>query len=146
MTFDAFVSYASGYILRLMSEKKKETPEEQTQRILSNMEKMFGFVPTIYDIMSERPDIFNPSAHLGNALMESRKLSLDKKTVYLCAVSAAASQSGDHCLRVQLKHALDEGASREEIMEAIMIGCYMAMTKAQSYALRIYREELGKPE
>jgi alkylhydroperoxidase/carboxymuconolactone decarboxylase family protein YurZ len=129
-----------------MSEGRKETPEEQTQRIMANMEKMFGFVPTIYEIMSERPDMFNPSAHLGNALMESRKLSLDKKTVYLCAVSAAASQSGEHCLRVQIKHALDEGANRDEILEAVMIGCYMTMTKAQSYALRIFREELGEPE
>lgn len=129
-----------------MSEERKETPEEQTQRIMANMEKMFGFVPTIYEIMSERPDIFNPSAHLGNALMESRKLTLDKKTRYLCAVSAAASQSGEHCLSVQMRHALDEGASRDEILESVMIGCYMAMTKAQSYALRKFRDELGEPE
>lgn len=128
-----------------MSEERKIAPEEETRRILRNMEKMFGFVPKIYQIMSERPDIFNASAHFGNAVMESRKLTLDKKTVYLCAVSAAASQSGEYCLDVQMQHAIDEGATRDEVLEAVMIGSYMAMTKAQSYALRKFEEKFGKP-
>ena len=37
-----------------------------------------------------------------------------------------------------MRHAKEAGASKDEILESIMIGSMMAYTRAQSYALRKY--------
>ena len=56
------------------------------------------------------------------------------------AIAAATAAGGEYCVSVQSRHALDAGATRGEILEAITIGSYMAMTRAQSYAYRRYAE------
>ena len=44
---------------------------------------------------------------------------------------------------VQTKHAIAAGATGDEVLEAMLIGSYMAMTRSQSYALRKYAENFG---
>jgi alkylhydroperoxidase/carboxymuconolactone decarboxylase family protein YurZ len=39
-----------------------------------------------------------------------------------------------------MQHALQAGATKDEILESILIGSYMSMTRSQSYALREYAE------
>ncbi|MDR1690307.1 MAG: carboxymuconolactone decarboxylase family protein [Candidatus Methanoplasma sp.] len=119
----------------------QEDPKEReiTDKILNAIEKQFGFIPVVNQVLSERPDLFIPSANLGKAVMEGRG-ELDKKTRYLAAVSAASALGGQHCVKVQMHHAAQAGATRDEILESILIGSYMAMTRAQSYALREYAE------
>jgi alkylhydroperoxidase/carboxymuconolactone decarboxylase family protein YurZ len=39
-----------------------------------------------------------------------------------------------------MHHAAQAGATKDEILESIIIGSYMAMTRSQSYALREYAE------
>ena len=60
-------------------------------------------------------------------------------------MAAASATGGEHCIGVQMKHAIAAGASKDEILEAMVIGSYMAMTRAQSYAFRklkkVYDEE-----
>jgi alkylhydroperoxidase/carboxymuconolactone decarboxylase family protein YurZ len=47
----------------------------------------------------------------------------------------------EHCLGVHIPQALKEGASKEAVMEAIMVGSFMAMTKGQSIGLRKLAEQ-----
>lgn len=117
-------------------ERKVLSLEEQTERILKGMEKLYGFVPPIMKIISQRPDYFVPLSRYGKAVMENPEANIQKKTAYLCAVSAASALGGEHCVNVQVQNAVNSGATKEEIFEAMMVGTYMAMTKAQSYALR----------
>ncbi|MCL2148649.1 MAG: carboxymuconolactone decarboxylase family protein [Methanomassiliicoccaceae archaeon] len=119
----------------------QEDPEERemTENILKAIEREYGFVPVVNKILSERPDMFIPAASLGRAVLEGRG-ELDRKTRFLAAVSAAAALGGQHCVRVQMRHAEQAGATRDEILESILIGSYMAMTRSQSYALREYGE------
>lgn len=120
----------------------QENPEQRAiaDKILAAIEKKFGFVPVVNQVMSERPDLFIPMTNLGKAVFEGEG-DLDQKTRYLCAVSAAAASGAEYCISVQMKHAIEEGATRDEILEAIVIGCQISMTRAQSYALRKYAEE-----
>ncbi len=128
----------------------KEDPEERniTDRILKRIEEEYGFVPVVNQVLSTRPDMFIPMANVSNAILEG-KGELDHKTRYLCAVAAATAVGGEHCVRVQTRHAIDAGASRDEVLESMVIGSYMAMTRAQSYAFRGYAElfdiEIDKP-
>lgn len=124
------------------------TDEERSEReiadaILEGIEREYGFVPLVNQVLSERPDLFIPSAGLGRAVMEGGRLELERKERYLCAVAAASAAGGEHCIGVQMKHAVDAGASRGEVLEAMVIGSYMAMTRSQSYAFRKFREQFG---
>ena len=119
----------------------QEDPKEReiTEKILKAIEDQFGFIPVVNQVLSERPDMFIPSANLGKAVLEG-KGELDPKMRYLAAVSAAAALGGQHCVRVQMHHAAQAGATKDEILESIIIGSYMAMTRSQSYALREYAD------
>ncbi len=112
---------------------------EIADKILKAIEDAYGFVPLVNQVISQRPDMFVPFANYSRAVLEG-KGELDQKSKYLAAVSAAAALGGTHCLRVQMDHAREAGATKDEILETIMIGCYISMTKSQSFALREFKE------
>lgn len=107
---------------------------ETADRILKAMEAKFGFVPLVYKTMSERPDVMIPAAGLGKAVLETGNL--EQKTRYLLAIGASSALGAPFCISVQMDHAIRMGATKEEILEAMLIGSYMAMNKGQSYAFR----------
>ncbi len=119
------------------------TPEEKREiadKILESIEAKFGFVPLVNQVLSENPDLFIPAANMSKAILESDEKKLDPKTTYLCAVSAASALGAEHCLRAQGTHAKAAGATKDEMMEAMVIGSYMAMTRSQSYAFRVLQD------
>jgi len=65
---------------------------------------------------------------------------LDKKTAELAVIAATSALSGEHCLAVHLAQAMKYGASKDEIVEAMMIGAFMSMTVSQSVSLRKLKE------
>ena len=124
---------------------------QKTDEILANIEKAYGFVPVVNQILSTRPDMFLPLVDTSKAILE--RGDLDGKTKALCAVAAASAVCGEYCVDVQMRHAVDRGATQDEVLEAIMIGCYMTLTRSQSYALRKFAnlfeldvKEVGKKE
>ena len=124
---------------------------QKTDEILANIEKAYGFVPVVNQILSTRPDMFLPLVDTSKAILE--RGDLDGKTKALCAVAAASAVCGEYCVDVQMRHAGDRGATQDEVLEAIMIGCYRALTRSQSYALRKFAnlfeldvKEVGKKE
>ena len=116
------------------------TDREVADKILEAIKKEYGFVPLVNQVLSQRPDIFVPAANFGKAALEGKEQKLERKTAYLCAISAATALGAEHCLNVQMKHAVAAGASKDEVLEAMVVGSYMAMTRAQSYAFRKYSE------
>ena len=125
----------------------QEDPKEReiTDKIMKAIERQFGFIPVVNQVLSERPDMFIPAANLGRAVLEG-KGTLDQKTRYLAAVSAATALGGQHCVKVQMHHAVQAGATKDEILESMVIGSYMAMTRAQSYAFREYADMFQSEE
>ena len=125
----------------------QEDPEERAiaDKILRSIEKQYGFIPVVNQVLSERPDKFIPAANYGKAVMEG-KGELDQKTKYLLAVSAATALGGEHCVRVQMHHASKAGATKDEILESMLIGSYIAMTRAQSYAFTEYSDMFSEKE
>ena len=117
----------------------EEDPKQReiTEKMLAAIKKEYGSIPLINQVLAERPDLFLPVANLGRAAIEGRGV-MEKKTRYLCAVSAASAEGAEYCIKVQAEHAIQEGATRDEVLEAMVIGSYMALTKSQSYAFREY--------
>ena len=123
----------------------QEDPELRaiTDKILKATEELYGFIPVTNKVLSVRPDIFVPSAGFSKSVLENEKGAIQGKYRYLLAVSAAAALGGEHCLRVQIDHAIKAGATKDEVLETILIGSYMSMTRSQSYALRVFADTYG---
>lgn len=120
----------------------QEDPEQRkkTDMILKAIENEYGFIPVVNQVLSDRPDIFLPSVAFSQTVLENKNGAIGKKERYLCAISAATAVGGEYCLKVQIQHAKDAGASKDEILESIMIGSMMSMTRSESYALRAYAD------
>jgi Uncharacterized homolog of gamma-carboxymuconolactone decarboxylase subunit len=117
--------------------------KEKAKEVLKKIELNYGFVPLINQILSERPDMFLPSVSFGKAVLEG-KGDLDSKTRYLISLGAASALASEHCMEVQMEHAIDAGATRDEVLEALIIGSFMALTRSQSKALRKFQERFGE--
>lgn len=123
-----------------------QTPEEIAEKLLKAIEKRYGEVPLVNRVMSRRPDIFIPSVNLGTAVLENKNAVLDRKMRFLAAISAATALGSPYCINVQMKHAIAAGANEDEILEAMMIGSYMATTRSLSYALRELDDRFPKDD
>ena len=122
----------------------EEDPEQRrrTDEILEAMRREYGFVPVVNQVLSTRPDLFLPLGAASRAVLEGDG-ALERRQRYLCAISAATAAGGEYCVEVQMRHALDAGCSKDEVLEAILIGSQMCMSRAQSYALRRYAAVTG---
>ena len=123
----------------------KEEKEEIAQKILDRIAERYGKVPLVNTVLAQDPDLFIPAANMAKAALESENKKLDIKTSYLCAVAAATGLGAEHCVLAQGTHAREAGVTKDEMREAMFIGSYMAMTRAQSYAFRAL-EEIYKDE
>ena len=118
---------------------KERTEEEITAEILKRIEKEYGSVPEVSQVLSERPDLFIPSANVCRSVFDG-KGKLEKKFRHLAALSAAVALGAEHCQTVQMQMAVKSGATEDEILETMQIAAVVSMTHAQSYAFRRYRE------
>jgi alkylhydroperoxidase/carboxymuconolactone decarboxylase family protein YurZ len=121
-----------------MCQEKSE--KETVADILSSIEKVYGAVPLVNQVLSdERPDLFIPAANLSKAIFYG-KGDMNRKTRYLVALSAAVALGAEHCMTVQMQMAVKNGATKDEILETMQIASLMAMTHSQSHAFRKFRE------
>jgi AhpD family alkylhydroperoxidase len=114
---------------------------------MEKIEKAFGTVPFIFNIMSEEPEFFLSYCDMIEKIMLQPK-HLSPKMLELTAISAGAAVGGEHCLDVHLRLAKEHGATDGELFEAIIVGSVMSMTNVQGRALRrlANSKEEGKKE
>jgi 4-carboxymuconolactone decarboxylase len=110
--------------------------------IVTDVEKMLGVVPFIFSSLRNRPESFALSTLADYRI--SRPDSLDARTAELIAVAAAASAGADSCLKVHMKAALKEGASRDEILDVLLIAAMIGKTRVLASSLRRFREVCGE--
>jgi AhpD family alkylhydroperoxidase len=128
----------TGKRSRKPSTRPKKDQASEVGECLGSIEALYGRVPLVPEILSQRPDIFLPYFQFSNAVLLHPK-HLDRKTLELAAVAAGSALASEHCLSVHLDQARAAGASQDEILEAIMVGAFMTMTRSQSVALRSFK-------
>jgi AhpD family alkylhydroperoxidase len=128
-----------------LKEEVDEKVEREVQRRLVELERLYGRVPLVAQVLSERPDIFLAYSDYSDATL-NRPMHLDRKTAELAAVAAGSALASQHCLVVHLEAAVKAGANDDEILESVLIGSFMAMTRSQSVALRMFQELHGSLE
>jgi AhpD family alkylhydroperoxidase len=113
--------------------------DENVQRVLDRVRRVYGQVPLVSEVLSKRPDMFLPYSDLSSAVLYRPKF-MDQKTMELAAIASGSALGAEHCLLVHFKQAAKYGASEDEMFDAVMVGAMMAMTASQAVAFRKLNE------
>jgi len=90
------------------------------KEILKNIEEKIGFKPGILHMLGELdPDFLTSYNRCDKKLLADGALSA--KTKVLMALAVVASQRCEACTVSQMKSALNNGATKEEIMETMNV-------------------------
>ena len=109
---------------------------------MKTIKQHYGQVPYIFRQMAE-----NPPALISHLLYRNeveRTSPLDPKTVELISVAAAAALRCPHCTQFHMKSAQKMGATRNEILEVLMIAGLMANAAVLATSYRVADESLEK--
>jgi len=124
---------------------QERSEEEITKDMLKSIEREYGFIPLVNEVLSERPDLFIPSVNLGKSVFYG-KCELGRKMRHLTALAAAVAKGSEHCMSVHMQLAVKAGATKNEIIETMQIASVVSMTHAQSYAFRRFKEMFPKSD
>jgi AhpD family alkylhydroperoxidase len=114
--------------------------DAEIKRRLQRLAEIYGEVPLVSRKLADSPEIFLPYTDLSKRLLLEPE-HLSKKEMEIAAVAASVALGSEHCLNVHIPQAIKMGATKEELMEIIMIASFMAMTKGQSVAFRKLDEQ-----
>jgi AhpD family alkylhydroperoxidase len=102
--------------------------------ILIDTVEMLGTMPYILPVLRERPGYFALTSLADE--MVCRPQHLSPKTAELVALAAAAGTGAEYCMKVHIRAAAKEGASRDEIYDTIMIAALVGKTRVLAPAFR----------
>jgi len=81
------------------------------------------------------PDVMKAFANIARAALAPK--ALDSKTKELIALGISVAIRCDDCIAFHVKAALQQGASREEVMEALGMAIYMGAGPSVMYATHV---------
>jgi AhpD family alkylhydroperoxidase len=110
----------------------------ESEEILAKIEEFFGFVPKIFQVLSNDPELLKVYFDKVEKLIKNDTLPVLTKE--FISIGAAVAAGSEHCLNTHVEVASAFGASEEEILLAILIGASISETAALSKSLRVYEE------
>jgi len=117
--------------------------ERLTEALVESLREQHGSLGFILNVLKERPRNFSPFILKGMSIYKEPQ-ALDRKTAELVAIGAAAALRCEHCLESHMHRARAEGASLDEIMDALLIAGAIADSSTLSVAFRKYKQLEGK--
>jgi 4-carboxymuconolactone decarboxylase len=115
--------------------------EDMSDDILNDTRELLGSMPFILPVLRERPETFAMSALADERICRPGHLS--PKTAELVALAAAAGMGAEYCLKVHIRAAAKEGASRDEIFDTILIAGLVGKTRVLATAFREMGDSLS---
>ena len=109
---------------------------DNVKEILRKIEGYFGFVPKIFEVLSENPEALEAYFDKMECIMVDD--ALDPLTKEFVSIGAASGLGSAHCLRTHLEVARQLGATDAQLLLSILIGASIAETTALSQCLRVY--------
>jgi AhpD family alkylhydroperoxidase len=106
------------------------------EEILGKINSYFGFVPKIFQVLSENPPALKVYFDKVEVMMVDE--SLPPLTKEFVSIGAAAALGSPHCLNTHLEVAREFGATNEQLLLAIILGASITETTALSQSLRVY--------
>ncbi len=99
-----------------------------------------GRVPFIIQRMAERPEVLISHLLYKGAVTETS--TLDPRVVELISMGIGAALQCSHCVEYHMQAALKKGATREEILEVILIAGLTANSVVLAEAYRVMEAQL----
>jgi AhpD family alkylhydroperoxidase len=106
------------------------------------IEEEYGRVPLIFKRMGERPEVL--ISHLLYKGTVAQTSPLDPKYVELISLAVGAALKCQYCTGYHLQAALRMGATREEILEVILLSGMISNSSVLANAYRIVDEKLER--
>ncbi|MCX6696126.1 MAG: carboxymuconolactone decarboxylase family protein [Methanoregula sp.] len=106
------------------------------------IEEDYGKVPLIFKRMGERPEVL--ISHLLYKSTVAETSPLDPKYVELISMAVGAALKCPHCTGYHMQAALKMGATREEILEVVLLAGLISNSSVLANAYRIVDEKLEK--
>jgi AhpD family alkylhydroperoxidase len=124
--------------MSVKKENEEINVEINVHEILEKIKNYFGFVPKIFQVLSENPPVLK--AYFEKLEVMMRDESLTPLTKEFISIGAAAALGAEHCLATHLKVARVLGATNNQLMLAILMGSLIAETDALATSLRVYED------
>lgn len=102
----------------------------------------YGRVPLIFKRMGERPEVL--ISHLLYKGTVAETSPLDPKYVELISMAVGAALKCPHCTGYHMQAAIKMGATREEILEVILLSGMIANSSVLANAYRIFDEKVER--
>jgi len=125
-------------LARIVEQGADVTAEEWMKVI----EEEYGRVPLIFKRMSERPEVL--ISHLLYKGTVAETSPLDPKYVELISMAVGAALKCPHCTGYHMQAAMRMGATREEILEVILLSGMISNSSVLANAYRIIDDKLER--
>jgi AhpD family alkylhydroperoxidase len=137
-----------------MEKTTKEEFEERLAQIVARgadvtadtwmreIEVEYGRVPLIFKRMGERPEVL--ISHLLYKGTVAQTSPLDPKYVELISLAVGAALKCPHCTGYHMAAAFKMGASREEILEVILLAGMISNSSVLANSYRIFDEKMER--
>lgn len=119
----------------ILSDIVKKGTKQASEEWLEAIDEDYGLVPLIFQRMAERPEVLISHLLYKSAITETS--SLDPKMVELISLAVGAALKCSHCVEYHMKAALHKGATREEILEVVLIAGLLANSSVLADAYRV---------
>jgi AhpD family alkylhydroperoxidase len=125
-------------LAQIVAQGAEATAEEWMKAI----EVEYGRVPLVFKRMGERPEVL--ISHLLYKGTVAQTSPLDPKYVELISMAVGAALKCPHCTGYHMQAATRMGATREEILEVILLSGMIANSSVLANAYRIFDEKIEK--
>ncbi|MCE5213958.1 MAG: carboxymuconolactone decarboxylase family protein [Methanobacterium sp.] len=115
-----------------------EEDDVDIDEIFIKIERYFGFVPKIFQVLGENPRALKAYFDKSEVLMKDD--SLPALTKEFISIGSASALGAEHCLLTHLKVAREFGATDDQLLLAILMGSLIAETDALAKSLRVYED------
>lgn len=103
--------------------------------LLREIDSEYGRVPLIFEQMAERPEVLISHLLYKGAVVETS--SLEPKFIELISLAVGAALKCTHCVEYHMQSAMAKGATRDEILEVILIAGLLANSAVLADAYRV---------
>ena len=108
---------------------------------MKTIEQEYGKIPLIFQRMAERPEVL--VSHLLYKDAVTKTSALDPKYVELVCLAVGAALKCVHCTGYHMQAALKMGATREEILETVLIAGLISNSSVLANAYRVIDDKLA---
>jgi AhpD family alkylhydroperoxidase len=119
----------------------KEGTGTVSARWLKEIEEEFGRAPLIQKRMGERPEVLVSHLLYRDAIFETSHL--DPKYIELISLAVGAALKCRHCVEYHMQAAMAKGATRDEVLEVILIAGLASNASVLADAYRVMDERKG---